>query len=140
MKLYYGSTPIFEGGAKLIFGADTVEKLYFGSELVYQNMLPVGTVLWEGDLVLTDMQSHSIDLPAVREDWGNVNNSVMITWRVGNNSNEITTTTKDTLVNSAPLYSKQFNNTYAHAIRRGNTFNVGLTFGTTVHVTKIELV
>lgn len=79
MKLYFKDIEISGGGAKLMFGATQVQKLMNNGKLVYQNILPVGTVLWEGEYKVLANKKQKIDLPLVQEDWSNVNANIRIT-------------------------------------------------------------
>lgn len=57
---------------KIMYGDKQVGKMYFGGKMVYQNALPVGTVLWSGNLTGNHDTSNEITLDSVKGDFSNV--------------------------------------------------------------------
>lgn len=79
MKLYYKTTFVNRGGAKLMFGTNEIQKLMKNNELVYNNALPVGTILFDGYYTVPESISE-LELPLVKEDWSNVSSKLKISW------------------------------------------------------------
>ena len=67
-ELKYGGGDV----GKIMYGDKQVGKMYFGGKLVYQNALPVGTVLWSGNLTGSHDTSNEITLDSVKGDFSNV--------------------------------------------------------------------
>lgn len=63
--------------------------MYFGDELVYENMIASGTVLWKGKIAPSDGGS-IISLKQVKGDLSNVK-GVKVYWSGGDPSNTIVT-------------------------------------------------
>ena len=57
---------------KIMYGDKQAGKMYFGGKVVYQNALPVGTVLWSGNLTGNHDTSNEITLDSVKGDFSNV--------------------------------------------------------------------
>lgn len=60
-----------------MYGSKEVQKLMLKDKLVYQNTLPVGTVLLEGKAELNSGTSF-LKLPLISGNWSNVNSNVKI--------------------------------------------------------------
>ena len=58
-------------------GKQTIGKMYYNHELVYENMLASGTVIWEGDTDVSkkdtsNYKNNYIKLEKINNDWSNL--------------------------------------------------------------------
>lgn len=49
--------------------------MYFGNKLVYENIMPTGTLLWSGSF----KSAKTIELPDVNADWSNIR-GIKVCW------------------------------------------------------------
>ena len=73
MNLKIGDSEV----SKFMFGTNEVQKLYFNNQLVYENMLASGTVIWEGDTDVSkkdksNYKNNYIKLEKINNDWSNL--------------------------------------------------------------------
>ena len=94
---------------KIMYGDKQVGKMYFGGKLVYQNALPVGTVLWTGELNSTSTNK-IINLSGVNNNASNINSKICIEYGTVKYDLSVTATIEElregVLLNSAQGYQK----------------------------------
>jgi len=118
MTLNYNGTQISGGGAKLRFNNKLVSKIHYGNQLVYKNMLSIGTVLLQSD---TDYYSSDIDITfnSVNSDWSNIPNGIKITYSI-NGVIKTMEFEKSNLLSTQNIF---LNGTIVSTIRRINNTN-----------------
>lgn len=77
-----------------MFGSQEIQKLMYKDKLVYQNGLPVGTILFEGD----NRYITNIILTLVKDDWSNIKWGVEMSWSTNGLPYTATFSKKDLLV------------------------------------------
>ena len=94
---------------KIMYGDKQVGKMYFGGKLVYQNALPVGTVLWTGKLNSASTNK-IINLSGVNNNASNINSKICIEYGTVKYDLSVTATIEElregVLLNSAQGYQK----------------------------------
>lgn len=94
---------------KIMYGDKQVGKMYFGGKLVYQNALPVGTVLWTGELNSASTNK-IINLSGVNNNASNINSKICIEYGTVKYDLSVTATIEElregVLLNSAQGYQK----------------------------------
>jgi len=114
MSIYYKSTQV-DGGHKLMYGSKEVQKLMLKDKLIYQNVLPKGTVLLEN--YSASAGNHTIDLPMVSYGWANVNRQIAIIWK--DYSEGYVYTSKEELLTGKEVY--RYNRRLALTFSRTNS-------------------
>ena len=92
-----------------MFAGKQVGKLYYGGKLVYQNSLPVGTILWTGKLNGASTNK-IINLSGVNNNASNINSKICIEYGTVKYDLSVTATIEElregVLLNSEQGYHK----------------------------------
>ena len=97
---------------KIMYGDKQVGKMYFGGKLVYQNVLPVGTILFGPDNLSLEMnKGNEIVLKDASNNLSNINSKFEIRWSLIINAIDfVDTLTKEELFSGKML--KQYGADY----------------------------
>ena len=130
MTLFYKSTSVV-GGGKLYYGSKEVKKLYLKDKLVYESILPVGTVISSEPLSVTSNSSTNIiETINVNSDWSNVSSNVIFNFKTEGTTFK-RSFTKEELFQGGTVYTHSGNTYYYVEFKIDETGNIVMKHRTT---------
>lgn len=138
MELFYKATNV-NGGAKLMFGSQEVQKLMFQDKLVYEDSLPVGTMLINNLINLPYGDDKELTLDKASSNLTNIKSEMKITW--GLNIWEYSTNFTTDDLRKGLILTGSDNNKYIYLtlIKNTNKLSSHVT-ANNIYIKKIELV
>jgi len=120
---------------KIMYGDKQVGKMYFGGKLVYQNALPVGTILFGPDNLSLEMnKSNEIVLKDASNNLSNINSKFEIRWSIIINGIDfVDTLTKEELFSGKLLKQYGIDYVWVQMVENSNTLRFR-TYDNSTHI------